>query len=138
MVDGQLGLAGLIAATDPIERSARRLREDARIEADRQLADFAQGIDVDAPEATPRPLPLPEDLRVLAQVITAYLDPDGAEPTDDIAMRRRNFTIGRLREDGLAPVRGALLPEVAAQLSLLLDSVLNPRVDGPEIPESTG
>lgn len=139
LVGGELGLAGLVAATDPIERSARRLTADARVEADRQLADLACGVEADAvPEAAPRPLPLPEDLRVFAQVIAAYLDPDGAEPTDDIAMRGRSFTIGRVRADGLAPVHGGLLPEVAGQLSLLLDSVLNPRVEGPENPEQTG
>lgn len=139
MVDGELGLAGLLAATGPLERSARRISEDARIEADQQLADLARGIDPDAaPDAAPRPRPLPEDLGLLAQVLMAYLDPDGAEPQDDIASRGRSFTIGRVGADGLTPAHGKLLPEVAGQLALLLDSLLNPRVDGPEDASSTG
>ncbi|WP_417510825.1 DUF222 domain-containing protein [Microbacterium sp.] len=136
---GDLGLAGLIAATDPIERSARRISDEARIAADRQLAHFARGVDPDAAEAdAPRPLPYPEDLRVLSRVLVAYIDPDGAEPIDDIAMRGRSFTIGRVGNDGLTHVRGGLLPEVAGQLGLLLDSLLNPRVDGAENLDRTG
>jgi len=139
MVDGDLGLAGLLAATGPIERSSRRINDEARIEADRQLADLARGMETDAvPGAAPRPLPLPEDLDLLAQVTAAYLDPDGAEPRDDIARRGRSFTIGRLNTDGRVPMRGELLPEVAAQLTLLMDSLLNPRVEGPEHPGGAG
>ena len=60
----------------------------------------------------------------------AYLDQDGAEPAEARALRKRGITIGRRRsDDGLVPVRGHLLPEVAAQLQLGFDSVLNPRVD---------
>lgn len=148
VVAGDLGLAGLIAATDPIERSARRITAEARIGADRQLADLARGIDPDADASSasdpsdssdaPRPLPYPEDLRVLSQVLVAYIDPDGAEPSDEIAMRGRSFTIGRVGNDGLATVRGGLLPEVAGQLSLLIDSLLNPRVEGAENLEYIG
>ena len=39
---------------------------------------------------------------------------------------------GAAGHDGLVPVRGNLMPEVAAQLQLGFDSVLNPRVD--EVP----
>lgn len=141
VVDGDLGLAGLIAATDPIERSARRITDEARIAADQQLADLARGIDTSSAEPAsdvPRAMPFPEDLRVLSQVLVAYIDPDGAEPTDELAMRGRSFTIGRVGNDGLAPVRGGLLPEVAGQLDLLIDSLLNPRVEGAENLEYIG
>lgn len=130
---GDLGLAGLIAATDPIERSAKRISDEARIAADQQLADLARGLDVEAAASNAtRPKPFPEDLRVLSQVLVSYLDPDGAEPVDEIAMRGRSFTIGRIGGDGLAQIRGGLLPEVAGQLGLLIDSLLNPRVEGAE------
>src|SRR5690606_28629045 len=62
-----------------------------------------------------------------------YLDPDGAEPSDGKAARARSFSVGRER-DGTVPVRGDLLPEIAGQLQLLLDAILNPRVDGPVDP----
>jgi hypothetical protein len=67
-------------------------------------------------------------------VWAAYLDPDGAEPAETRAMRKRGLTFGRRDGDGLVPVRGGLLPEVAAQLQLGFDSVLNPRVDGAPVP----
>jgi len=44
-------------------------------------------------------------------------------------LRKRGVTVGRRGADGLVPVHGNLLPEVAAQLQLGFDSVLNPRVD---------
>lgn len=136
MEEGHLGLDGLLAATDSLEQSARRISDEARIEADRQLADFARGVDADA-ESVPGPAPLPEDLAVLSRVLVAYLDPDGAEPDENVGLRGRSFTIGPLR-DGAVPVRGNLLPEVAGQLKLLFDSLLNPRVDSPENPEQSG
>lgn len=138
MVEGGLGLAGLLAATDPIEQSARRISDENRVEADRQLADFARGMTGDAADSeAPRPIPLPEDLAVLARVMVAYLDPDGAEPAEEAAMRGRYFSIGKVK-DGAAPVRGSLLPEVAAQLALLIDSLLNPRVNGADDPGRDG
>lgn len=138
MVEGRLGLAALLAATDPIEQSARRITDENRVEADRQLADFARGMTTDDADGdAPRPVPLPEDLAVLARVMVAYLDPDGAEPAEEAAMRGRYFSIGKVK-DGAAPVRGSLLPEVAAQLALLIDSLLNPKVNGADDPEQGG
>ncbi len=136
MVEGGLGVTGLLAATDPIEQSARRISDENRVEADRQLADFARCMDsgASADGEGPRPVPLPEDLAVLARVMVAYLDPDGAEPAEEAAMRGRYFSIGKVK-DGAAPVRGSLLPEVAAQLALLIDSLLNPKVNGADDPE---
>jgi hypothetical protein len=40
-----------------------------------------------------------------------------------------------LCRDGLVPIRGNALPEVAGQLRRLFDSILNPKGDGPESPE---
>lgn len=73
-------------------------------------------------------------MRILAQVIVQYLDPDGAEPADDIAMRARGIVLGRAKQ-GLIPIRGGLLPEVAGQLQRIFDAYLNPKVDGPPSPE---
>ncbi|MGL3151063.1 DUF222 domain-containing protein [Microbacterium sp. A82] len=134
MISGDLGLEGFLAATEPLEAAGKRITASARIEADRQLGAFARGIysDLDSgSDAVQGPLPTPEELRALATVLVAYLDPDGAEPSDDVAQRERSFTIGRVR-NGTARVAGNLLPEVAAQLKLLMDSSLNPQVDGPQ------
>jgi hypothetical protein len=61
-----------------------------------------------------------------AQVWAAYLDPDGAEPRDEAAQRKRGVTLGRCR-NGLVPLRGDLLPDVAAQLKRAIDAIVHPR-----------
>ncbi len=134
MASGAIGVAGLLAAIEPLEQSGRRILDDQRLEADARLSELACGtIRDDGVVLGTRPLPAPEDLRTLSRVLVAYLDPDGAEPADEIGSRARSLTLGRERE-GSVPVRGNLLPEVAGQLQLLLDSILNPRVDGPDDP----
>lgn len=140
VIQGAIGLTGLMAAIDPLEFSAKRITHDARLRADTQLAALAMGLalsDADAPTGDPAPFPTPEEISTLSQVLVAYLDPDGAEPQDDLAVRGRSFTLGVAR-DGLVPVRGALLPEVAGQLRLLIDSVLNPRIDGLALDADSG
>jgi len=102
--------------------------------ADEELAAAACGEGADA-----APPASADELRAYARVWAAYLDQDGAEPAESRTLRRRGITIGRRAEDGLVPVRGNLMPEVAAQLQLGIDSVLNPRVEevaGPCFAES--
>jgi hypothetical protein len=70
-----------------------------------------------------------DELRVQAQAWSTFLDQDGPEPDDDRAMRRRGFRLGRAR-DGLVPVTGELMPEVAAKLTRLFDAHLAPRSGG--------
>ncbi|WP_449409011.1 DUF222 domain-containing protein [Microbacterium maritypicum] len=153
LVDGAVGIAGVLAAITPIEKVAYRIGLDDRLAVDQCLADAARGprdadLDRDAdiepaaePDADTRatddhatrgPAPLPEDLRLLAEALVAVLDPDGDEPSDDSA-RRRGITVGRLR-DGLRPIAGSLTPEVAAQLELIFDALNNPKGDGPPAP----
>lgn len=136
--EGAIGVAGFLAAVEPIEASRGRLMVEQRIEADRQLGAFARGMLTDAdgrpvPDAERAPAPTPDELGQLAHVLAAYLDPDGAEPRDDLASRTRGLGLGAKR-DGCVPIRGYLLPEVAAQLSLMWDSLLNPRVESVAAP----
>jgi hypothetical protein len=70
-----------------------------------------------------------DELRVQAQAWSTFLDQDGPEPDDERAMRRRGFRLGRAR-DGLIPVTGELMPEVAAKLTRLFDAHLAPRSGG--------
>lgn len=110
-----IGRAGLLAADDELAAAAR-----------------GEGVDAAPPASA-------DELRVFAQVWAAYLDQDGAEPSESRALRKRGITVGRRDDDGLVPMRGHLLPEVAAQLQLGFDSILNPRVDevsGPCFTES--
>jgi hypothetical protein len=146
MLGGTIGIAGLLAATTPIDQAGPRVGAADRLRADAELAGYARGLvpvdepgadaDADAPEAfkgDAAPPATPEDLRFLAQAIVAYLDPDGAEPAEERAMRARGITLGRAK-DGLIPIRGGLLPEAAGQLQRIFDAYLNPKVDGPPLP----
>ncbi|SJN35455.1 putative HNH endonuclease domain protein [Microbacterium esteraromaticum] len=128
--EGAIGIDGFLAATGPLENSRGRIAHETRVEADRQLAAFARGDHGEADaEAGARvaPAPTPDELAQLSHVLVAYLDPDGAEPSDGAASHERGLWMGAVRH-GRVPLRGELLPEVAAQLNRLLDSLLNPRV----------
>ena len=141
LLDGAIGVAGLLAATWPIERAGARIGTEDRLRADADLAGFARGciatddgLDGDAEGgADVAPPATPEDLRLLAQAIAAYLDADGAPPSEERAMNARGVVLGRAK-DGVIPIRGTLLPEVAAQLQRIWDAYLNPKVDGPPLP----
>ncbi|WP_120494472.1 HNH endonuclease signature motif containing protein [Microbacterium phyllosphaerae] len=136
MLDGAIGVAGMLAATEPLEKVSYRLSVDDRLEADMCLARAARGIRPD-PEGGPDdevqgPAPTLEELKLLAETLVALLDPDGDEPGDE-PTRRRGITLGRVR-DGLRSIKGYLTPEVAAQLELILDAQNNPKGDCPPKP----
>ena len=120
LVEGAVGLDALLGATAPIAGLATAAGRAAHLAADEELAAAARG--ADGPAATA------DELRSFATVWSMYLDPDGAEPREAKAMRKRGITLGRC-QDGIVPIRGGLLPDVAAQLDLLANAVLNPRVD---------
>lgn len=82
--------------------------------------DGADGAGVFAPPATYR------ELEIMARAWVLAVDPDGPEPREEEAVASRGLTLGRLR-NGLVPLRGLLLPEVAAQLQRDLDACLSPR-----------
>ncbi|WP_243076522.1 HNH endonuclease signature motif containing protein [Microbacterium sp. SS28] len=120
---GEVGVHGVLAVAESLRGcSAGRAQILA---ADEELAAAARGEGVDA-----APPVCAEELRALASVWAMYLDQDGAEPRESRALRTRSLTLGTCR-DGIVPVRGALLAEVAGQLQRLFDSVLNPKLDAP-------
>ncbi|MGW8483072.1 DUF222 domain-containing protein [Microbacterium sp. NPDC055903] len=143
LLDGEIGVSGLLAATGPLEEVHHRIGTQERLLADADLAGYARGgdgadagagadsgADVDAAaDAVAAPAALPEDLKQAAYEWAMALDPDGAGPVDRSAQRKRSFTIGPLRE-GLHQAQGDLLPEVAAQLQLIFDAYNNPKVGG--------
>lgn len=151
LMSGVIGIPGLLAATGPIDQAGRRIGEEDRWQADAHLAACARGSAAD-PDAFPAdadadadvdpsgadaageaPPATPEDLRLLARVIVAYLDPDGAEPAAERALQDRYLTLGR-EKNGLIPVHGAFLPDAAAQLQRLLDAYTSPRTAEPPTP----
>ena len=129
---GELSVTGLLAAVSPIERPGTRISPAERDVADRMLADCARGLDLTDDAGRPGPAPTTEELGAYAQALALALDPDGKEPEDARANRNRGLTLGR-EQDGLVPLRGGLLPDVAAQLQRLLDALLNPNVHDPEV-----
>ncbi|MCK2024568.1 HNH endonuclease [Microbacterium sp. kSW2-24] len=157
LLDGAVGVAGLLAATGPVEQAGPRIGAADRLRADVELAEYARGLiavdgggsgsadgdseldadgyaDADAERRLEAgPPATPEDLKLLSRVIVTYLDPDGAEPAEERAMRARGIVLGRVK-DGVIPIRGSLLPETAGQLQRIWDAYLNPKVDGPPIP----
>ncbi|WP_341975958.1 DUF222 domain-containing protein [Microbacterium sp. LWO13-1.2] len=145
MLGGTIGIAGLLAATGPIERAGVRIGTADRLRADVELAgqargyvlagaaadaDFGERADADTVPADVAPPATPEDLKQFAQLIALYLDPDGSAPSEAEASQNRSFTVGRLR-NGTYPVWGNMLPEVYAQMQLIFDAQLNPKTAGP-------
>lgn len=128
--ESEVGVDGMVAVIGTLRNLAGGWPGgfEGVLAADAELAASARGTGGDgAPPACA------EDLRAQAQVWALYLDQDGQEPREDRAMRKRGYTLGMPR-DGLVPIRGNLLPEVAAQLQLEFDSLLNPKLDGPAGP----
>ncbi|HEX5728068.1 HNH endonuclease signature motif containing protein [Microbacterium sp.] len=122
----EVGVDGVVAVAGPLLTCGAGTA--AILAADEEIAATARGEGADA-----APPPCAEDLRAMAMVWAMYLDQDGAEPKEQRALRKRGITIGPCR-DGLHPVRGNVLPEVAAQMQRAFDSVLNPKLDGPPAP----
>ena len=120
MLDGETGIDGVLAVAGPLLAMGDRVVREQVLLADRVLAAEARG---EGPDAAP---PACADLlRVQAQVWAAALDQDGAAPRDDAAAFRRGVTLGPAR-DGVIPIRGALVPEAAAQLQRIFDAVCSP------------
>ncbi len=119
---GEVGVDGIVAVAGPLLSTCAGTA--AILAADEEISATARGAGADA-----APAACAEELRALATVWAMYLDQDGAEPDESRAIRKRGITIGPCR-DGLHPVRGHVLPDVAGQLQRAFDSVLNPKVDG--------
>ncbi|HEX5730118.1 HNH endonuclease signature motif containing protein [Microbacterium sp.] len=130
LAGGHIGADGLSAVLGPLSGVLGDLGRAGHLAADEEIAASARGQGVDA-----APPACAEELRLLAQVWSVYLDQDGAEPREAAALRRRGITLGAGR-DSLVPVRGHLLPEVAAQLERLFDSSLTPKLSGPRFTDS--
>ena len=127
--DGVLSVTGLLAAVGPVERAGNRISVEERVVVDGLLATTARGEDLRDEQGRPGPVPSTDELGEYARAVMLAVDPDGAEPDDAKADRNRGFWVGRLR-DGVHPVGGGLLPEVAGQLQRLFDALNNPAATG--------
>lgn len=118
---GELGADAAATIIRELDRTRPVADPAAVAVAERALVDEATGHGDGAPVRCTA-----DELRVQAQAWATFLDQDGPEPDDDRAMRRRGFRLGRAR-DGLVPVTGELMPEIAAKLTRLFDAHLSPR-----------
>ena len=122
LLAGDVGVDGLLAVSGALSDLERRVDRAAVLAADAALAAAARG---EGPDQAP---PACADLlKVHASAWAAVLDQDGSEPRERQGLWRRYVTLGPAR-DGLVAVRGALLPEVAAQLRRIFDALCAPRV----------
>ncbi len=147
LLSGRIGADGLAAATGALDAIRDRVPADHLALADQALAEVTatgEGEEIVLrdevgefgdwgaliPDANPvtaqRRVPVMTDtLRVHAGAWATALDQDGAEPQDERARRLRGLYFGTA-QDGLVPIRGRLLPDVAAQLQTLIDAINNP------------
>jgi hypothetical protein len=124
LVDGVVGVDGLLAISGPLLEMGGRAARDDVLTADAVLAAHARGEAADgAPPACA------DILRVYAQTWATFLDQDGAEPRENLTAHHRTLTLGAPTHRGV-PIRGTLTPDVAAQLQRIFDSLLSPKVDG--------
>ena len=124
LLDGEVGLDGVLAVAEPLSALVSGVSREAPLVADQVLAAEARG---EGPDGAP---PLCADLlKVQARVWAVVLDQDGAEPRERQALLKRAVTLGPAR-DGLVPIQGRLMPEVAAQLQRIFDASLSPKVSG--------
>jgi len=121
MEAGELGIDSASVVVRGLESVRHKAGAIAVAAAEFELVASATG---NGPDST---MPCTADeLRIQALTWQNYLDQDGRMPDDDIVMKRRSFDLGRERE-GLVPVRGHLLPEIAGKLITVLDACMSPR-----------
>jgi len=122
MLDGVVGADGILAITGPLQATAPRATAAVRALAAEIVVAEARG---EGPDGAPPACA--ELLKIHAQTWALALDPDGAEPRERVAERKRSLLLGVATPTGV-PIRGILLPEVAAQLQMIFDARLAPSV----------
>ena len=121
LAEGELGADAACTIIRELDRARTVADHAALATAEQALVAEATGSGDGAPVRCTA-----DELRVQAQAWSTFLDQDGREPDEERAMRRRAVRLGRAR-DGLVPVSGDLMPEVAAKLTRLFDAHLSPR-----------
>ncbi|WP_166404876.1 HNH endonuclease signature motif containing protein [Labedella endophytica] len=112
---GNLSIDVATILIDALDGVGNRVDDTVLLQAEEALVELAAG--------TPQHPPLRADLvRGQVQLFIEALDPDGVLPREELARRKRRFTIGRETSDGLIPVNGLLTLEVGASLKRLVDA----------------
>jgi hypothetical protein len=126
MTRGTIGMdaaSAIVSVLAPIRERSAATDADALAAAEQALVDAATGAGDTLPAGA-------DEVAIMAKTWALYLDPDGALPDEERALKARGVTLGRER-GGILPLSGNLLPDVAAQLQRLLDAYSNPKVTAP-------
>ncbi|MDQ1513919.1 MAG: hypothetical protein QOC59_1761 [Microbacteriaceae bacterium] len=107
--DGEVGLESARMIVDTLQAIRRRAVPEEIALAEQALTE------------TSRTVP-PEVVGIHAQVWAMRLDPDGAEPAEELQRRQRALHIGRTRADGITPGSLLMPPEQLAVLKAALDA----------------
>ncbi|MDQ1543332.1 MAG: hypothetical protein QOK08_970 [Actinomycetota bacterium] len=99
LIEGRLGIDKACAIVSVLTPALTAASLDAVAIAESALVQ-------DAPDFTA------DEVRIQAMVWRAAIDPDGIEPSEERAMASRGIRLGRVR-DGIVPISGDLMPEVA-------------------------
>ncbi|SMG26347.1 HNH endonuclease signature motif containing protein [Agreia pratensis] len=108
--------------SDTTEQAERHLVEAAAA----TVGSISHAVGGDAFERAPR-LYTVEEIARLAIRIREHVDPDGAEPRDQIKQSLRGFSYPKVGADGMARGRYALPPLQLGVFLTAIDSVLSPR-----------
>lgn len=115
---GTLGLDAATAIVTELTSVAGRV--------DRAVIEAAESVMVDRAsrgEQSPLSNAVSVDyLKSELHLITSSIDPDGARPREQRAMRRRSLRVGAQDEDGLMPFSGRALPEIGILLLNLIEA----------------
>ena len=117
---GRVGADAAALVTRELLGVASRVPAETLAAAETVLVNLASGRDTTGEHEV-----LPVSVDYLAgeiRQVTATIDPDGARPREERAVRRRGFRIGKQDADGLIPVSGQLLPEIGGLLSGILEA----------------
>lgn len=128
--DGVVGIDAGITIANALHPRGRTLEPTLVAVADQALAATARGDEFDPASGETAPhvtVPATADvLRIHASAWVSAIDPDGAEPVEQAALRKRGVTLGAVR-DGLVELHGLILPEGAEQMQRFFDAVGTPR-----------
>ncbi|MGO1255046.1 DUF222 domain-containing protein [Microbacterium gubbeenense] len=129
--DGAIGIDIARHLTDELDHASKthHIDPDEKRTAEREIIGATVAGLTGAESASECDDALPstfDEYRTVAQVWIEFLTRDGVEPDDDWQARRRGFSLGRAR-NGLVPVRGDLIPEVAAGIQRLFDAYAGSR-----------
>ncbi len=118
--EGEIGVDAAALITHELDSVVTRVPKETVAGVEQVMVNLASSHDPSGEREVP---PVSVDyLATEIRQISATIDPDGAAPREQRAMRKRGFRIGAQDDDGLMPASGRLLPQVGILLQGLLEA----------------